>query len=120
MDLDQYLSSPGAMTLSQLRKRMCELGFEVKSNAQIRQWRHGYSDRRPDTKYSVGLELATSGLVTRQELRPDDWWLMWPELPGAAERLAANSIESTDDVQPPVGGINKNTKQARADIRSSP
>ncbi|WP_321865690.1 transcriptional regulator [Paraburkholderia tropica] len=117
MDLDQYLSSPGAMTISQLRMRMCELGFEVKSNAQIRQWRHGYSDRRPDTEYCVGLELATNGLVTRQELRPDDWWRKWPELPGAAERLAAHSIESSDDVQPPVGGIKRDTKMAAAQMR---
>lgn len=120
MDLDQYLSSPGAMTISQLRNRMFELGFEVKSTAQIRQWRHGYSERRPDTEYCVGLELATNGLVTRQELRPDDWWRKWPELPGAAERLAVHSVDATDDVQPPVGGVNKGAKQARIHVRSCP
>lgn len=26
------------------------------------------------------LETATGGAVTRRELRPDDWWLIWPEL----------------------------------------
>lgn len=27
---------------------------------------------------------ATGGVVTLQELRPDDWQLIWPELVGAA------------------------------------
>jgi len=26
------------------------------------------------------IELATSGKVTRRDLRPDDWHLIWPEL----------------------------------------
>lgn len=26
------------------------------------------------------IELATSGAVTRRDLRPDDWHLIWPEL----------------------------------------
>ena len=26
------------------------------------------------------IERATSGAVTRRDLRPDDWWLFWPEL----------------------------------------
>lgn len=26
------------------------------------------------------IERATSGAVTRRDLRPDDWWLIWPEL----------------------------------------
>jgi DNA-binding transcriptional regulator YdaS (Cro superfamily) len=28
----------------------------------------------------VAIEKVTQGLVTRQELRPDDYWLMWPDL----------------------------------------
>nr|WP_315471732.1 YdaS family helix-turn-helix protein [uncultured Rhodoferax sp.] len=28
----------------------------------------------------VSIERATSGQVTRQELRPDDWQAIWPEL----------------------------------------
>lgn len=80
MNLDQYLSSDGAPTVPQLRERMRGLGYEVKSDAQIRQWRHGYSGRRPDPENCVGLELATAGAVSRKELRPDDWQLIWPEL----------------------------------------
>lgn len=28
----------------------------------------------------VSIEQATDGAVTRQELRPDDWAAIWPEL----------------------------------------
>lgn len=33
------------------------------------------------------IERATNGVVTRRELRPDDWQLIWPEL---VEVLAAD------------------------------
>ena len=26
------------------------------------------------------IEFATGGAVTRRNLRPNDWWLIWPEL----------------------------------------
>lgn len=80
MNLDQYLSSDGAPSVAQLRERMQSLGYTVKSDAQIRQWRHGYAGRRPDPENCVGLELASGGVVTRRDLRPDDWQLIWPEL----------------------------------------
>lgn len=28
----------------------------------------------------VAIEQATNGTVTRRDLRPDDWQLIWPEL----------------------------------------
>jgi len=28
----------------------------------------------------VAIERATGGVVTRKDLRPDDWWKIWPEL----------------------------------------
>lgn len=28
----------------------------------------------------VQIERATSGAVTRRDLRPSDWWQIWPEL----------------------------------------
>lgn len=79
MTLDEYLSAPGGQTISQLRKRMCELGYPVKSDAQIRQWRHGYKGRKPDPTNAVGLELATDGKVRRTSFYPDDWQRIWPE-----------------------------------------
>ena len=30
--------------------------------------------------------LAAKGAVTRQELRPNDYWLIWPDLPAPAEK----------------------------------
>jgi hypothetical protein len=80
MDLDQYLSAPDAPTVAQLRKRMCDLGYPVKSDAQIRQWRNRYQGRKPDPKNCVGLELATGGKVPRTTFYPDDWKEVWPEL----------------------------------------
>lgn len=34
----------------------------------------------PDAAYCVAIERATSGAVSRRDLRPDDWHLIWPEL----------------------------------------
>jgi DNA-binding transcriptional regulator YdaS (Cro superfamily) len=39
-------------------------------------------------KRCVQIEEATSGGVTRQEMRPDDWADLWPELK-TADRVAA-------------------------------
>jgi len=36
----------------------------------------------------VEIEQATAGAVTRRDLRPDDWQLIWPELATEAERVA--------------------------------
>lgn len=29
----------------------------------------------------LAIERATGGQVTRADLRPDDYWLIWPDLP---------------------------------------
>lgn len=39
----------------------------------------------------AAIEAATSGAVTRQSLRPDDWHLIWPE-------LATNTIKPRADI----------------------
>lgn len=61
------------------------------------------------TEYCAVLEAATNGLVTRRELRPDDWWKIWPELvdadhpPGKARPLAEREgdegTREKDDVE---------------------
>ncbi|MEJ3621069.1 transcriptional regulator [Brachymonas wangyanguii] len=33
---------------------------------------------------AVSIERATSGAVTRQDLRPDDYWRIWPDLEAPA------------------------------------
>lgn len=36
----------------------------------------------------AAIERATQGAVTRQELRPDDYWLIWPDLPAPSQETA--------------------------------
>lgn len=36
------------------------------------------------------IEQATNGAVTRKDLRPDDWHLIWPELAGGTKRRRAD------------------------------
>jgi len=45
----------------------------------VQQWRTG--ERPVPIERCVAIERATSGAVTRQDLRPDDYWLIWPDLP---------------------------------------
>ena len=75
MNLNEYLATAGAMTEAEL----CSAAG-IKNRDQLRQWRHGYAGRKPGAAYCVAIEKATKGLVTRQELRPDDWEAIWPEL----------------------------------------
>lgn len=41
-------------------------------------WRDG--KRKLAAEYCASIEQATNGEVTRRDLRPDDWHLVWPEL----------------------------------------
>lgn len=63
------------MTVSELRA-----AIGAKSDAQIRQWQHGYADREPSPENCVAIEKATGGAVMRWDLRPGDWWRIWPEI----------------------------------------
>lgn len=38
----------------------------------------------------VLIEQGLSGAVTRRDLRPDDWWLIWPELVTAEHPVPAS------------------------------
>lgn len=82
MKLHEYLSAPDTLTVSQLRERV-----GAQSDAQIRQWQHGYAERKPSFENSVAIERATDGQVTVEELRPDATWLRvkdktWPHPKG--------------------------------------
>lgn len=46
----------------------------------VSQWRTGA--RPVPIERCVPIEHATSGAVRRWDLRPDDWWRIWPELIG--------------------------------------
>ena len=84
MNLHEYLASPGARTVAQLREQI-----GAKSDAQVRQWQHGYANRKPGPQYCAAIERATVGAVTRKDLRPKDWHLIWPELKPATQQEAA-------------------------------
>lgn len=54
--------------------------------------RIAYGQKTASAEMASGIERATSGLVTRKELRPDDWHLVWPELaeaPPTMEQIVA-------------------------------
>jgi len=48
-------------------------------------WRDG--KRSVPANRCPAIERATGGLVTRQDLRPHDWHLIWPELANSSETL---------------------------------
>lgn len=48
------------------------------SQSVISNWRA--RGTTPEAIHCVAIERATSGAVTRRDLRPDDWHLIWPEL----------------------------------------
>lgn len=83
MKLNEYLSSPGALTVAQLSK-----AIGTKSDLQVRQWQHRYAGRQPSPEYALAIERATGGAVTRKDLRPDDYWRIWPDLEEPSEARA--------------------------------
>lgn len=74
MDLNTYLSLPDSPSAAEF-SRLLKVNPD-----QIRQWRHKYDNRQPSPESCVAIEQATKGAVTRQDLRPDDWPRIWPEL----------------------------------------
>jgi len=105
MKLSEYLSGSNALTISQLRR-----SIGAKSDAQIRQWQHGYSGRIPSPIYCAAIERATNGQVTRRDLRPQDWHLIWPEL---AESQASNGAVSRYDLRPDSFGTQQSMEEAK-------
>ena len=95
MTLDEYIKGGGALSVAELRE-----AIGVKSDAQIRQWQHGYASRLPGPAYCVAIEKATAGAVTRHELRPNDWHLIWPELITAPAHKAQPAIDSVANEPP--------------------
>lgn len=81
MNLADYLSTPGALSPSDLA---AEIGLKGPSRTQqVWQWKVVHEGRRPQPEYCVSIERATQNQVMRWDLRPDDWHRIWPELIGA-------------------------------------
>lgn len=54
----------------------------------ISQWANALRPVPPER--CVEIERATGGEVSRKDLRPDDWYKIWPELEAAATRRATD------------------------------
>lgn len=71
-----------------LRRYISELGNDVAradfarrcgtSLGHMRNIGYGYKVCSP--LLAVAIERESGGSATRKELRPADWWLLWPEL----------------------------------------
>jgi len=107
MDLDEYLSQPDALSVTELRVRLVALGYNVKSDAQIRQWRYRYNKRLPSPENCAGLEIVTGKQVIRQHLRPDDWPRIWPELVGQSEAAPGPSENAPEPSEAEVAETNE-------------
>ena len=53
------------------------LGVE---RAAVNQWKH--KGRSTPIEHCASIELAAGCAVRRWDLRPNDWWRIWPELIG--------------------------------------
>jgi len=77
-----------------------------RSSSEVSQWISG--NRPIPITYAAAIERATNGLVTRQDLRPQDWHLIWPELAAmnnspAPAALLSFPVHSVSEGCVPVG-----------------
>lgn len=80
MNLRDYFATDAAMSAAELGRRI-----GVTNPSQVRQWQHRYQGRIPSPENCVAIERVTGGLVSRRDLRPDDWHRIWPELAESAQ-----------------------------------
>lgn len=71
MDLKTYIDE------KHIQRDVLATNLNVTSG-MIGQWLSGH--RKITPKKCVEIEKLTNGIVKRQELRPDDFWEIWPEL----------------------------------------
>lgn len=72
MKLSEYLSKKGHGSAVNLASSIS--GYV----SDVCDWAKG--NRPVPPARCVAIEKATDGKVTRRDLRPDDWQLIWPEL----------------------------------------
>lgn len=72
MDLQTFLQSEPRGTAARIAREL-----QVHP-VMVSQWAAGL--KPVPAERCAQLELATRGQVTRRQLRPNDWWLIWPEL----------------------------------------
>lgn len=70
--------------LSQKRGRLKSLCDHIGAyTPDMSRWASG--ERPVPIHWCIPIERATNGQVTRKDLRPDDWHLIWDELTEAAQ-----------------------------------
>lgn len=74
--------------------------------------RIAYGQKTASAEMASGIERATSGLVTRKDLRPDDWHLVWPELVEAAPTLKQMMTPNSDVDQSSETAVNPSSAEA--------
>lgn len=79
MDLKTYISTGERGTAAKLAAAL------KVSPSYLSQMSAGSSPISPER--CVAIERATGGKVTRKDLRPTDWQLIWPELENVGERI---------------------------------
>jgi DNA-binding transcriptional regulator YdaS (Cro superfamily) len=75
MKLFDYVSKHGSKT---------ELARAIGAQPQL-VWQWATGVRPVPLERCVPIEVATEGVVSREELRPDDWQNIWPELVNRAQ-----------------------------------
>ena len=71
MNLNQYLNQPDISK--------ADFANDLKvTSGMVSQWLSGHRPISPEK--CLAIEKHTKHLVSREELRPDDYWLIWPDL----------------------------------------
>lgn len=93
MNLSEYLKS-------RPRGELIALSREIKAHVpDVSRWASG--ERPIPAHRAAAIEQATKGRVTRQEMRPNDWQRIWPELAETAATHLVKAVRSRMTHQTP-------------------
>lgn len=88
MKLSEYLSSHGSQTL---------LARKIKAQPQL-VWQWSTGVRPVPIERCLTIEAATNGVVSRIDLRPNDWREIWPELAKSRRNKHLRAQKQAGDV----------------------
>jgi DNA-binding transcriptional regulator YdaS (Cro superfamily) len=88
--LRAWLDLPGAPTITSFAKR---IGV---TRVYLSQIKAGQNGRQPSPALCVAIERESGGAVTRADLRPTDYWLIWPDLPAPGAAKGAPPIPNAE------------------------
>jgi DNA-binding transcriptional regulator YdaS (Cro superfamily) len=85
MNLKQYMQAEKGNAT----KLAAALGIPLSFLSQMASGNRTVSPER-----ASAMELASEGQITREELRPDDWQLIWPELVKRRRKAISQPVAS--------------------------